>query len=324
MKTTLETRQSTLRAALSSTLYDLPGVVASHRGKVRDVFVNGNEMLLVTTDRISAFDVVLGTVPLKGALLTAQSAFWLDKAKDVIDTHLIAVEGPQVLRCRRARALPVEFVVRGFLTGSLLREDKSVRGRDYGVTIDVDHPAYAPFAAPLITPTTKEAVGTHDVAISAADVVRSGRMTQHEWDACARAALSLFAMGQVHARHQSLMLVDTKYEFGVVDDDVILIDEIHSADSSRFWRSDTYVQRIAAGEAPDMLDKERLRRWLLSQGFSGNGTPPALSDDVRVDLADHYWQLTEQLTGREFVPPRAADDAVAQLTQQIRTFCERA
>jgi phosphoribosylaminoimidazole-succinocarboxamide synthase len=159
---------------------------------------------------------------------------------------------------------------------------------------------YAAFDAPIVTPTTKEAVGVHDQPTSLEALVASGRVTKKHLDAVVEAARALFRLGSEHARSCGLILVDTKYEFGLVDDKVVLIDEIHTADSSRFWVRSSYAERVAKQEAPEMLDKENLRRWLIARGFSGSGTPPALTDDVRVDLAAHYWDLTERVLGRAF------------------------
>lgn len=286
------------------------GVVPTHRGKVRDVFVRGDELLLVATDRVSAFDVVLGTIPLKGQLLTEQSAFWLERAKAVVPTHFLERVDATALRCKKATPFPVELVVRGHLAGSLMREPKESRGHAYGLRLDPSLADYAPFEAPIVTPTTKEAVGVHDQPCSLDDLVTSGRIARRQLDVVVDAARALFALGQAHAAAQGLILVDTKYEFGVVDGAVCLIDEIHTADSSRFWVQATYAERVARGEAPEMLDKENLRRWLLAQGFSGHGTPPALSDEIRTELALHYWALTERVLGRRFAP-RPSDPAAA-------------
>lgn len=280
----------------------VPGLTPTHRGKVRDVFIKGDELLLVATDRVSAFDVVLGTIPLKGQLLTEQSAFWLEKASAVAKTHLIERVDPAVLRCRTAKAFPVELVVRGYLAGSLMREPVETRGKAYGVRIDPAIAAYAPFAEPIITPTTKEAVGVHDQPCSLKDLVDGGRLSAAHLDRVVEIARALFVMGQKHADENGLILVDTKYELGLIDGEVCVIDEVHTADSSRFWVKESYAARLAAGEPPEMLDKENLRRWLLSRGFSGHGTPPPLDEAIRADLASHYWSLTERVLGRRFAP----------------------
>jgi phosphoribosylaminoimidazole-succinocarboxamide synthase len=291
------------RAHLNLTLAGIDEPAPTYRGKVRDVFARGDELLLVASDRVSAFDVVLGTIPFKGQLLTEQAAFWLEKAAAVCETHFIERSDPQAMRTKRTQPIPVELVVRGFLAGSLMREPKETRGHAYGLTLDPSIADYAPLPAPIITPTTKEAVGVHDQPASLDDLVASGRIASaRQRDRIVEMALALFALGSAHAKAQGLLLVDTKYELGLLGDRVILIDEIHTADSSRFWVADSYAARRAAGEPPDMLDKERLRRWLLERGFSGTGTPPALSDEIRLDLASHYADLTQRVTGRPFSP----------------------
>ncbi len=160
----------------------------------------------------------------------------------------------------------------------------------------------------------------HDKPCSLAELVASGNVAKRHLDRCVEAALALFRMGQAHAAAHGLLLVDTKYEMGLLGDRVLLIDEIHTADSSRFWLAGSYHERLRAGEAPEMLDKERLRRWLISQGFSGHGAPPALSDEVKVDLAYHYWDLTERVMGRSFTP--VAGDALGRVTREVRSFLE--
>lgn len=283
------------------------------------MFFRGDELLLVASDRISAFDVVLGTVPMKGQLLTEQATFWLEKASAVVKTHLLERVDPQAMRCRKTRALPVELVVRGYLAGSLMREPPATRGAAYGLKLDAALPDYAAFPAPIVTPTTKEAVGVHDQPCSIDDLIASGKVARPVMERAVEVALSLFALGQAHAKAQGLILVDTKYELGLLPDgELVLIDEVHTADSSRFWRADTYAEKRAKGDAPDMLDKENLRRWLLSRGFSGNGLPPALDDNVRVDLASHYWELTETVLGGAFKPTQG--DATARVSAAVARF----
>jgi phosphoribosylaminoimidazole-succinocarboxamide synthase len=238
----------------------------------------------------------------------------------VIETHLLDRPDPQAMRVRKTAAIPVELVVRGYLAGSLMREPRERRGHAYGLTLDPALRDYAPFPEPIVTPTTKEAVGTHDQPCSLAELVAAGRVSQRHLDRCVEAAVALFRMGQEHARAHGLLLVDTKYEMGLLGDRVVLIDEIHTADSSRFWLAESYASRVAQGQAPDMLDKERLRRWLIGQGFSGQGTPPALTDEVRVDLAYHYWDLTERVMGRPFAA--TPGDAGARVSSAVRSFLD--
>lgn len=290
-----------------------------YRGKVRDVYHKGNELFIVATDRVSAFDVILGTIPLKGTLLTEQSTMWLERAADIIDTHLIERVDPQIMRCRRAETLPIEIIIRGYLAGSLMREDPATRGSSYGLKLPTDLKPHQKLEAPIVTPTTKAEQGEHDEPISLSEIVSSGLVTQANLDRAVEASVALFNAGSTFAEENGLILVDTKYEFGLIDGKVVLIDEIHTADSSRFWVKEDYPNAIKEERSPLMLDKERLRSWLISQGFQGEGTPPALPDDVRVDLAVHYWKLTEQVLGQPFTPPiePPSDRVPAYLNSQL-------
>jgi len=316
--TTDAAQRLALAAHLPTALDAVPTLSPDHRGKVRDVFALGaDELLLVATDRVSAFDVVLGTIPLKGQLLTEQSAFWLQRAAAVAPTHLVERVDAAVLRCRRAEAFPIEIVVRGYLAGSLMREPPATRGRAYGLTIDPTIAPWAPFPTPVLTPTTKEAVGVHDQPCSLDDLVASGRLARHHVERVVELALALFRMGAAHADAQGLILVDTKYEMGLLHGEVCVIDEVHTADSSRFWVKATYAERIARGEPPEMLDKENLRRWLLARGFSGHGTPPALDDAIRVDVGAWYWDLTERVVGAPFLPTAGGGARVAEVVRRF-------
>lgn len=304
--TPLATIQAECHHHLDHTLLGVDVPKPDYRGKVRDVFARGEELFLIATDRVSAFDQVLGTVPLKGALLTQQAAFWLKKAESILPTHLKGLEDPQVMRCKKAEALKFEVIVRGYLAGSLMREDPSVRGQAYGLKLDPNLKPYEAFSEPILTPTSKAEGGEHDAPMSFAEIVGQGWASAKQVDEISKSALALFKMGQAFALEQGLLLVDTKYEYGLWQDEIILIDEIHTADSSRYWLSDTYDTRVAQNLAPDMLDKERLRRVLIEQGYNPSASDarmPALTPTMREDLAVHYWQLCEMLTGEPFLAP---------------------
>lgn len=319
MPTSEARRRELCTAQLEHTLERCTAPAPARHGKVRDIYERGDELLLVATDRVSAYDVILGTVPYKGALLTEQAAFWLELAADVLPTHLIGRPDPQVMRVKKARPFAFELVVRGYLAGSLLREPPETRGSAYGLRVDPGIKAHGQLPEPLVTPTTKEEVGEHDQPCSLEDLVQRGVATKAQLDEAVQAALALFRLGGDLAKERGLLLVDTKYELGLVGDRVTLIDEVHTADSSRYWIADSYEERQARGEPPEMLDKERLRRWLREQhGYMGNGPAPALTDDVRVDLAAHYWQLTEQVTGREVAPvPGPVRDRVKSVAERF-------
>jgi phosphoribosylaminoimidazole-succinocarboxamide synthase len=255
---------------------------------------------------------------LKGQLLTEQSTFWLQQAATVAKTHLVERLDAAVLRCRRAQAFPVELVVRGRLAGSLLREPAATRGHAYGLRIDPAIAPYAAFPEPIVTPTTKEAVGVHDQPCSLDDLVGAGRIARRHVDRVVEIARALFRLGAAHADAHGLVLVDTKYEFGLIDGEVAVIDEVHTADSSRFWVKATLADRLARGEAPEMLDKENLRRWLLARGFAGNGPAPVLDAGIRVDVGVWYWTLTERVLGRRFVPTAGGEARVADVVRRTR------
>jgi len=273
------------------------------RGKVRDLFMGDDEILMVTTDRLSAFDVVLTSVPCKGAILNAIAVNAFKATEDICPNHMIDVPHPNVLRVRRAEPLPIEVIVRRYITGSLWRDYTKGNHEVYEVDIPAGLKRDQRFDEVIITPSTKAEVGIHDEPISRRVIVEQGLVTQALLDKACDLALALFARGEQLAAKQGLILVDTKYEFGMVDGELIVIDEIHTADSSRYWVADEYEARFAADEHQRMLDKENIRQWLIGEGYQGDGTPPAIPDDVRLDLAELYADLHERLLGHPFTPP---------------------
>jgi phosphoribosylaminoimidazole-succinocarboxamide synthase len=283
----------TERSALTSRDYQV------YTGKVRDVVSRKDELLVVHSDRLTAFDKLIAMVPYKGTILTEISEFWLEEAKKVVPTHLISRPHERVLRCQKADPVRVEVIVRGYLAGSMMRAyAKGVR--DFcGNHLQEGLSPYGPLPKPIITPTTKAAAFEHDEDTSADDIVHRGLCTKDEWDTITKMALTLFAHGQKVYREVGWILVDTKYEFGrTPDGKIIVIDEIHTPDSSRLWQASTYETRVANGEAPEMLDKENVRRWLIEHGFSGEGKVPAVPTHVLLDLAKVYLHVAETLTGR--------------------------
>jgi phosphoribosylaminoimidazole-succinocarboxamide synthase len=273
---------------------DLHGVGPVRRGKVRDIYTLGGRgaLLFITTDRISAFDRILGTVPFKGELLTDIAANWFDRTRDVCRNHILDRPDPAALVVKALNPIAVEVVVRGYLTGSLWRDYEGGRHTAYGIDLAKGLAKDSAFEQPIITPTTKEEVGTHDRPISAKELIATGRVDARTWNELSEKALALFAAGQSWARQRGLALVDTKYEFGVDGHGGLwLMDEIHTPDSSRYWRE--------TPEGPRALDKEFLRQWLIARGWSGDGPPPAIPDDTWVDLAMRYVELFTLLEGRE-------------------------
>jgi phosphoribosylaminoimidazole-succinocarboxamide synthase len=279
-------------------------------GKVRVSYAWGDaQRLFVTTDRLSAFDRILAGVPYKGQVLNQLAAWWFDRTADVVANHVVTVPDPNVLIARAATTLPVEVIVRGYITGvtstSLWKPYAAGARTIYGYHFPDGLRKNTALPAALVTPTTKPPAGStvHDEPLTWAEVVERGLVDARMWEHVSSVALELFRRGQDVAATAGLILVDTKYEFGLTaDDELMLIDEVHTPDSSRYWYADDYAARVARGEEPHGLDKEYVRRTLVDQGYKGDGPPPKLTDDVRVEAARRYIQVCELVTGRPFVP----------------------
>jgi phosphoribosylaminoimidazole-succinocarboxamide synthase len=281
-------------------------------GKVRDILDLGRELLILTTDRISAFDRVLTTIPCKGEVLNRVSAFWFEKTSSIVPNHLIETPSPRSMLVRKAQVLPIEVVVRGYLTGSAwraYRDGQTVSGLRLPSGLKKDEK----LSEPLITPSTKEERGQHDRPISREEILAGGIVEERLWAEVERAALALFGAGSELVAGRGLILVDTKYEFGLADGRLLLIDEVHTPDSSRYWFADSYEERLARGEDQRELDKEYLRRWLMKRGFSGDGAPPEIPDEVRVGVASRYIRAFELITGEHFSPSELDGEAEFRL-----------
>jgi phosphoribosylaminoimidazole-succinocarboxamide synthase len=292
--------QQQLGFTLSTT--DFPNLGSKYRGKVRDTYVDGDRLVLITTDRLSAFDHVLTTLPFKGDLLNGLATFWFRKTDHIVKNHLIDTPDPCVMVAQRAEPYRIEFVVRAYLTGSLWRDYEA--GRDpYGLSLPPGLKRDSEFPHPVLTPSTKAPIGTHDEPLSEQQVFDRGLASPKEFAEAKEAALALFAAGAHHAASRGLLFVDTKYEFGRIKGKLAVIDEIHTPDSSRFWRLESYHERFRQGLPQVMLDKENLRQWLITeQGFSGRGTPPPIPDDVRISLSQKYITAFETITATSFAP----------------------
>jgi phosphoribosylaminoimidazole-succinocarboxamide synthase len=279
-------------------------------GKVRVSFALGDRRrLFVTTDRLSAFDRIIAGVPYKGQVLNQLSAWWFDRTADVEANHLVAVPDPNVLVATATTPLPVEVVVRGYITGvtstSLWRPYERGARHLYGHELPDGLSKNDRLPEPLVTPTTKPPAGwdRHDEPVSVAEVTERGLVDPVTWDQVVAAARELFARGQALAEEVGLILVDTKYEFGLTGDgQLLLIDELHTPDSSRFWMLDSYAARMAAGEEPESLDKEVVRRALADAGFRGDGEVPDLDPTVWTATTTRYLDAFQRLTGLTFVP----------------------
>jgi phosphoribosylaminoimidazole-succinocarboxamide synthase len=278
--------------------------LGEHRkGKVRDLFVGEKEIMMVTTDRLSAFDVVLTSIPCKGAILNAIAVESFRRTEDIIENHLIDMPHPNVMRVRRAEPLLIEVIVRRYVTGSLWRDVESGTAGVYEIALPENVKKDQRLDELIITPSTKAEVGIHDEPISRRAIVEEGLVSKELLDETCEVALKLFARGESLAAKSGLILVDTKYEFGLIDDKLVLIDEIHTADSSRYWVTDEYQARFDAGEPQRMLDKENIRQWLIGEGYMGDGEPPVIPLDVRLDLAEKYAALHHKLLGSPFEVP---------------------
>jgi phosphoribosylaminoimidazole-succinocarboxamide synthase len=323
-------RQTLLEAiphCLTATDLPLSGA-KKYVGKVRDTYdltpddPNG-QLLLLTTDRQSGFDRLLGAIPYKGQVLNRTSLYWFEQTAHLVPNHVLASPHANALLARKCRVLPIEFVVRGYLTGST---DTSIWTKYQAGERTFAAPDGSPLTLPegmrknqplptqLITPTTKEAA--HDRPITPAEIVAEGWLTRAQWDFCAAAALELFRFGQQIAATRGLILVDTKYEFGLDPDGQIrLIDEIHTPDSSRYWIADTYEQRLSESREPDMIDKEFFRLWFRERCDPyKDATLPTPPPELIAELASRYIQLFETITAQEFTPDlRPLNETVLQV-----------
>lgn len=308
--------RETLERALAEDLVvdELPDSfdVLGHRysGKVRENFTRNNERLIIVSDRVSAFDCVLGTIPFKGQVLNQLAGYWFEVTGDVFPNHVIDIPDAQVTRAVECEPIKVEMVVRGYLTGtsstSIWRAYERGDRMFCGHRLPEGMVRHQQLPENLVTPTTKADKGEHDQNASKDELVAMGVIDGDLFDQLEQQCLQLFALGQRLASERGLILVDAKYELGRrPDGEIVLIDEIHTPDSSRYWYADGYQQAMAAGEDPRALDKEFVRRWLVSQGFHGDGTPPPLPDEVRIEAAQRYIEIYERMTGREFSPDLA-------------------
>ena len=275
-----------------------------YRGKVRDVYTTDDKIFLIATDRQSAFDRNLANIPFKGQVLTQTSAFWFENTKDIIRNHIIDIPDPNVIVCKKLNVFPVEFIVRGYITGvtntaAWTAYEKGER-LFCGIKLTEGLRKNEKFDHPIITPTTKSDI--HDEQISAEEVVKRKLMTKEEWDYVADIALQLFRRGTEIVDKNGLILVDTKYEFGYDDEgEIYLIDEIHTPDSSRFWVKHTYEEKLKYNDEPESIDKEFLRLWFVHNCDPYNDEIlPETPMELVVELSERYIKLYEMITGNNF------------------------
>lgn len=284
---------------------DFTNLGEEYEGKVRDNYIAGNRRILITSDRLSAFDRIIALIPFKGQILTQLTKFWFENTKDICPNYVQEYPDPNVIVGIECTPLKVEMVIRAYITGSTTTSawynySKGVRNF-CGNEMPEGLIKNQKLATPIITPTTKAEHGGHDTNITPEEILAQGLLTQEEWNTLADYTRRLFDRGVEVCAKQGVILVDTKYEFGKTKEgEIVLIDEIHTPDSSRFWIADTYDAKLAAGEEPDNINKEFLRLWLAKQGYIGEGDIPDVPDEIKVQTAEKYINAYEMITGQKF------------------------
>lgn len=309
--------------AITRTDFNFPLQKGVYRGKVRDVYnIDDKYLLMVATDRISAFDVVLPEgIPYKGQVLNQIATMFLEMVSDIVPVWNITSPDPNVTVGVRCQTFPVEMIVRGYLTGSSWRLYKSGGRQICGIPLPEGMREHQKFDRPLITPTTKAEQGMHDQDISAGEIIRTGLVSEEEYRMLEDYSMKLFIRGTEIAAKQGLILVDTKYEFGKRDGKIYLIDEIHTPDSSRYFYSEGYEERFARGEQQRQLSKEFVREWLMANGFQGRSGEkvPEMTPEIVREISDRYIELYEHITGREFVKADT-EDPLSRIERNVNSY----
>ena len=300
---------------------NLKGFGKRHQGKVRDFYLFDGKRILVTTDRISAFDVILGFIPHKGQVLNLLSEFWFEKMADIVPNHVIGVPHPNVTVAKNVKLIPIEMVVRGYITGvtntSIWGSYQSGERVIYGIKFPNDLKKNQKLAKPVITPTTKAESG-HDLRLTEGEILKRKIVDPKIWNQMKKVAVEIFERGQKIASKAGIILVDTKYEFGLDEKGhLLIIDEIHTPDSSRFWIKKTYAQRFKKGLEPENFDKEFLRLWYAKRGFKGDGKPPKMTGELRDKVSQRYISIYQKITGKRFKPANSSD---SELEKRINSF----
>jgi len=308
--------------AVTKTNFSFPGQKSLYHGKVRDVYnINDEYLVMVATDRISAFDVVLKRgIPYKGQVLNQIAIQFLDASSDFVPNWKIATPDPMVTIGKYCEPFPVEMIIRGYLTGSSWRTYKSGAREICGVPIPEGMKEHERFPEPIVTPTTKAAEG-HDEDISKEEIIRNGLISSEDFKKLEKYTRELFERGSKIAAEKGLILVDTKYEFGKIGDQIYLIDEIHTPDSSRYFYADTYEENFAKGLAQKQLSKEFVREWLMENGFQGKEgqTEPEMSDEKVREISERYIELYEHITGSKF-EYADSENATERIRKNIEIF----
>ena len=310
----------------------IPELPAPYFGKVRDCYdlpadpahPNGRR-ILISSDRISAFDRILASIPHKGQVLTQLARYWFDHTADICPNHVLAYPDPNVVIGQRLTILPVEIVVRGYLAGttgtSVLTMYKAGQRNMYGHILPDGMQDNAPLPSPIITPTSKEFDGGHDAPLTAADIISTGLLTATQWETVSAYALALFARGQQMAAERGLILVDTKYEFGLdATGQILLADEIHTPDSSRYWIADGYASAFDAGIRPPSFDKDVIRSWVAARCDPYADPIPEIPADMIAETSRVYMQAYEAITGQPFVPDLSGDTVLDRIRLNLTGF----
>lgn len=309
--------------ALTNTDFHFDGQKSVYHGKVRDVYnINDDKLVMVATDRISAFDVVLPKgIPFKGQILNQIASKFLDATADIVPNWKLATPDPMVTVGRRAESFPVEMIIRGYLTGSSWRSYKAGARAICGVPIPDGMREHQRFEKPIITPTTKAAEG-HDEDISKEDIIAKGLISAEDYAKIEAITYKLFERGTEIAAKRGLILVDTKYEFGKINGEIVLIDEIHTPDSSRYFYSEGYEDRFAKGEQQRQLSKEFVREWLMANGFQGKEGQkvPEMTDEIVDGISERYIELYEHITGEKFQKADVSQDLAARIENNVKTY----
>lgn len=313
--------------SITRTEFDFPKQTSKYVGKVRDVYtIDDKYLVMVATDRISAFDVVLPKgIPYKGQVLNQIASKFLDDTSDIVKNWKIASPDPMVTVGYKCESLPVEMIVRGYLTGSSWRTYKSGQHEICGISIPDGMREHQKFDHPIITPTTKAEIGSHDQDISKEEILERGIIKEEIYNELEKITLALYQRGCEIAAKRGLILVDTKYEFGLKDGEIYLIDEIHTPDSSRYFYSDGYQERFDKGEPQRQLSKEFVREWLMANNFSGRKGEvlPEMTDEIIQSISDRYIELYEHITGTGFEKADYTDNVYERIETNVRNMLSR-
>ncbi|MCA0029529.1 phosphoribosylaminoimidazolesuccinocarboxamide synthase [Mesorhizobium sp. B263B2A] len=312
-----------MRVLSDAFIPELPG---HYKGKVRENYdLADGRRIIIATDRLSAFDIILTSIPFKGEILTQTARYWFEETADICPNHVLEYPDPNVVVGTRLDILPVEIVVRGYLAGttstSILTRYKRGERDMYGMRLPDGLRDNEKLAEPVITPTSKAADGGHDEPLSRAEILDQGLLTEAQWDTVSGYALKLFARGQARAAERGLILADTKYEFGTdKNGTIILADEIHTPDSSRYWIAGSYEQALANGTRPESFDKDFIRSWVAARCDPYKDTVPKIPDEIVEQASKVYAQAYQAITGKEFLPDVSGDTVLDRIRSNLRRY----